>query len=93
MTKAVEYKKDQPFGRLTVIARASNDEYGRTRWYCRCSCGNRVVVRQRNLERGKTTSCGCYKIDKATALLDKVRPNKHISLRSFIQTNRIQDSH
>ena len=51
------------FGRLTVIERAPNkfnkDGSQKSAWLCRCDCGNEVVVRQKNLEKGTSRSCGC----------------------------------
>ena len=57
------------FGRLVVI--------GDDGWYespsgksrarlvrCKCDCGKEITVRLPYLKNGKTTSCGCYKIDK-----------------------------
>lgn len=49
------------FGRLTVLSRASNDKYRRTRWNCRCECGNEVVVKSGNLLNNHTKSCGCLR--------------------------------
>lgn len=53
----------QTFGRLTVIERALNDNQGRARWLCECSCKerNRVIVSGYNLKNKKnlTNSCGC----------------------------------
>lgn len=48
----------QKFGRLTVISRAEN-RGERAAWNCLCECGNKVVVRGTNLQRGTTKSCGC----------------------------------
>lgn len=47
------------FGRLSVIARASNTPRGETRWLCRCACGVEKVVGGRAMRNGATTSCGC----------------------------------
>lgn len=46
----------QTFGRLTVIERASNDNQGRARWLCECSCEdkNKVIVSGYNLRNKKT---------------------------------------
>lgn len=56
------------YGRLTVIERCENDisSYGtvRSKWLCRCSCGNEVKVIGQHLKNGNTKSCGCLKIDK-----------------------------
>lgn len=46
------------FGMLTVVSYVGK-ENGFHIWHCRCDCGNEVDVRQNNLLRGWTTSCGC----------------------------------
>jgi hypothetical protein len=51
----------QKFGRLTVIKRIENGLCNRTRWCCKCDCGNEVGVFSRGLISGQTNSCGCYK--------------------------------
>lgn len=48
------------FGKLTIISRAENSWDGRTRWFCRCECGNEPTVLGQNLTRGATVSCGCF---------------------------------
>jgi len=53
------------FGRLTVIRetvgiRTSSGIMVR-RWECICKCGGHHIVRQGNLMRGNTVSCGCLK--------------------------------
>lgn len=47
------------FGRLTVIKEATNQSHY-TRWFCKCDCGNIVVVRSGNLKSGNTISCSCF---------------------------------
>lgn len=56
------------FGRLIVISRAKNDKWNQTTWLCRCDCGTEKLISGANLRKGNTTSCGCYKIEKITAL-------------------------
>lgn len=56
----------QVFGRLTVLYRAENymspvTGNQKTRWHCRCECGNEVDVAAQSLRTGRTTSCGCYR--------------------------------
>ena len=52
------------FGRLVVLEQAEYhiDKKGRkTRmWKCKCDCGNETIVRHGGLQRGTTTSCGCF---------------------------------
>lgn len=45
------------FNKLTVINKSDKDKY----WICQCECGNVKEVRQDNLIRGLTKSCGCIK--------------------------------
>ena len=49
----------QKFGRLTVIERAENSNFGLVRWKCLCECGNTTIVQSGNLIQGNTKSCGC----------------------------------
>ncbi len=46
------------FSMLTVVAYAGKED-GQHLWRCKCDCGNEAVVRQTNLQSGKTKSCGC----------------------------------
>jgi len=51
------------FGRLFVIKRnglLSNGKENLKAWECICVCGNRTIVRGRDLRTGNTKSCGCY---------------------------------
>ena len=58
----------QKFGRLTVIERAENAQWGGTRWKCHCDCGNLCVIQAGNLSSGSTKSCGCIKSENAAKL-------------------------
>jgi len=49
----------QKFGRLTVLERVKNDNYGHVRWLCQCECNKRTLVKGYNLKSGHTKSCGC----------------------------------
>lgn len=55
----------QPFGRLLVIEECGRDSRGEALWRCRCECGNVVTVLGSNLRNEHTTSCGCYKRERA----------------------------
>ena len=58
-------ERGKHYGRLTVIARAPNDDglSVAARWHCLCSCGSRTVVTGAALRRGSTRSCGCFAIE------------------------------
>ena len=45
-------------GRLTVLERAETINK-RTKWLCKCECGNELIVEAYNLKTGHTQSCGC----------------------------------
>lgn len=55
----------QKFGRLTVISKAPSMPGGQTvkrlwgAWNCQCECGNTIVAKTMNLNRGNIKSCGC----------------------------------
>lgn len=46
------------FGMLTVITRDTTPSC-RTRWICKCDCGNIKSIEGIHLTQGKITSCGC----------------------------------
>ena len=54
----------QRYGRWLVIERATDCSRGRSRWLCRCDCGREATVVTNNLRSRKSTSCGCYKIER-----------------------------
>jgi hypothetical protein len=49
----------QKFGLLTAIERVERTASGKTRWRCRCDCGQDVIVQRDNLRSGHTRACGC----------------------------------
>lgn len=62
----INAKSDEPFigkkfGKLTVASRAMNNKHRQSRWYCVCSCGNRLIVIGNDLKNKNTQSCGCLR--------------------------------
>lgn len=47
------------FGRLTVLGRATDKDYVKPHWICRCDCGNTKIIYGYSLTSGTTQSCGC----------------------------------
>jgi len=60
------------FGRLTVESEGSTNVSPcgakQAMWNCRCECGKTVIVSAGNLRTGHTTSCGCRRIEVASAV-------------------------
>ena len=55
----------QRFGKLLVLSRATDYQYGdnkkRTRWICLCDCSNKKEILGSALIKKQTKSCGCLK--------------------------------
>ena len=68
MIKAKENLTDKVYGRLTVIEQAEDyilpNGRRRSRWLCKCECGNETIVEGSKLKNGHTRSCHhCNKYD------------------------------
>lgn len=54
------------FGMLLVTGYIAADKWGKTKWVCRCDCGNEAIVPGgHRLRNGDTKSCGCLRHDEA----------------------------
>lgn len=51
------------YGRWVVLRRAEN-RGKKTRWWCLCDCGATAAVDTAHLKGGRSTSCGCYRVDR-----------------------------
>lgn len=58
---------EKRFGKLRVEKR-DGSRGGQTLWLCQCDCGNTSHVPTNRLVSGKTTSCGCYMIERGHIL-------------------------
>ena len=54
------------YGRWLVLERAENAKQGKTRWLCRCDCGNEGMVMASDLRSGRSQSCGCLNREMIT---------------------------
>lgn len=66
------------FGRLTVIKRDLTSK--RTKWICKCECGNIKSIMACHLKSGASTSCGCYQketVREANLKHDKTHTSLH----------------
>lgn len=55
------------FGRLTLVKPLTKRSYGSVMWLCLCDCGVEKEVCIRELNAGKTNSCGCLKLEVLVA--------------------------
>lgn len=53
----------QQFGRLTAIERVFDGKDLAARWRCSCVCGGEIIARSGHLRNGRTTSCGCFRLE------------------------------
>ena len=58
----------QRFERLTVIKQFPTQKGQKTKWECKCDCGNVTVVASTHLRSGHTKSCGCLQKEHAGSL-------------------------
>lgn len=68
-------KPGDKFGRLTVLKRIPNLQYGRTSFECQCECGKKISVIAKNLKDGNIKSCGCLAKDTAIININKANIN------------------
>lgn len=55
----------QDFGYWHVIERAENDAQGKAYWLCKCTaCGKEKRVSGTHLRAGRSTNCGCVRMEK-----------------------------
>ena len=61
---------NQRFGKLTALYPDKSQQTSRTKWICRCDCGEMCSVFEFNLRNGHTRSCGCLKSLEYRTLID-----------------------
>ena len=60
------------FTKLIVLNFHSKDKCGKSKWLCKCDCGNEKIIVSSSLKDGKTKSCGCLqKISASTHEMKK----------------------
>jgi hypothetical protein len=56
------------FGKLTVLEYTNERRNGSVMWLCKCDCGNTKLIRQQNLTKGNTVSCGCFRKENSSEM-------------------------
>ena len=59
---------NKTFGRLKVLRPTGEKNSEGRIWLCKCECGGTIETSARNLNGGRTKSCGCLQIEKVTQL-------------------------
>jgi hypothetical protein len=54
------------FGRLTLLEVVGANRSRQRIWKCLCDCGREHRASQAHITKGKTTSCGCFRRERAT---------------------------
>ena len=85
MGRPAEDLTGKKFNYLTVIRRATEEEYPRgagrhAKWLCRCDCGNIRFVDSGDLKNGNAKSCGCKNREKARELAKELGKKKFKNL-------------
>ena len=57
-------KSGDTFDRLVVVALYKSNNHQERLWVCQCSCGRETTVTTHRLLSGKTSSCGCKRIER-----------------------------
>jgi hypothetical protein len=60
MSKKIEVKPNDRYGRLTIIKEIKQKNKRRC-FLCRCDCGNKITVILKVLRNGNVKSCGCLR--------------------------------
>ncbi len=74
------------FGRLTVISSGKSVQEGKNRkttWNCVCECGNIILAKTYNLNRGGVQSCGCLRDE----LKIRLKPNQKFGKLTTVSYN------
>ena len=59
------------FGKLTIVEVSHTDKNHRVFWRAKCECGNETILRNDSFISGKTTSCGCFRLQNVKKALIK----------------------
>ena len=54
------------YGKLLVVEQLASSASGQRRWFCKCDCGGTHIATTGNLNRGRSTNCGCKKLPDLT---------------------------
>ena len=67
------------FGKLVAVEKVGKDKARNILWLYKCDCGNEIIVRSCELNRGHTKSCGCFQKEMASKS-NKTHGESHFKL-------------
>lgn len=67
--RKAEDLRGKVFGNLTVLSKVKSKN-NKTRWLCKCTCGNEKIINSSDLKVGKVKSCGCLQHVKGKNIKD-----------------------
>lgn len=95
LAKAIDLT-GQIFGKLTVLGKydtipRKDGKGSRSRWKCKCDCGNECLVLRDNLVKGNTQSCGCMGNETRFVKSEERLVGKRIGMLTVIKRVDKQD--
>lgn len=79
------------FGRLVALERVDRPK-NQWRWLCKCDCGGKRVVGRGDLTSGKTSSCGCLRVERQWHTHRMTKSGEYNSWRAMHERCRNQKS-
>lgn len=76
------------FGKLIAVEKVGKDKSRNILWRCKCNCGNEVIVKACELNRGHCHSCGCYQKERASEA-NKIHGKSHTKLH-YVWTDMLK---
>ena len=76
------------FGKLIAVEKVGKDKARNILWRCKCDCGNEVIAKACELNRGHCHSCGCYQKERASEA-NKIHGKSHTKLH-YVWTDMLK---
>ena len=86
------YKSGDKYGKVTLIKQQA---VGSLKWYCKCDCGKKILIRASSLRQNNSVSCGCYRKEKLSKLKTKHKAGdkfNRLTLVSLYKRNHNKNS-
>lgn len=83
---------NQRFGKLVVLKRyLENTQQNKPRWFCKCDCGNFIIVNGESLKHGYTQSCGCIGPSLGQNKIRQILLDNHIIFQQEVKFEDLKD--